>query len=51
MGNIVVGIIFIIGGATGNLALKGTGSSGAIMVVGFLLAAYGGFTLMRGQNR
>ena len=46
IGNIIIGLIFIGGGATGNLALRGTDSSMAIMVVGGLLVAWGGFRLV-----
>lgn len=41
MWNIVVGIIFIIGGLSGQLVLRGTESSGALVVVGILLFLWG----------
>lgn len=41
MWNIVVGIIFVIGGLTGNLALRGTNSGEAIAVVGAGLVVWG----------
>ena len=47
MWNIVIGIVMIIGGLTGKLALIGTGSSGALVVVGVLLAGYGGYQMLR----
>lgn len=41
MWNIIIGIIFVIGGLTGNLALRGTESSGAIAAVGAGLVIWG----------
>lgn len=41
MGNIVIGILFVLGGASGQMALRGTDSSGALIVVGALMAIYG----------
>ncbi len=42
MGNIVIGLIFIVGGASGKLALIGTDSSGALIAVGVGLMLWGG---------
>ena len=39
--NIIIGIIFIIGGLSGKLALIGTNSGPALAVVGGLLIAFG----------
>ncbi|MBU6161669.1 MAG: hypothetical protein KGO50_11145 [Myxococcales bacterium] len=47
-GNILVGIVFIIGGATGKLALIGTNSSVAILIVGVALVGWGGWQAARG---
>ncbi len=51
MWNVVIGVVFIIGGATGNLALIGTNSSPAIMALGAGLVVWGGVQMLRGQNR
>ena len=45
--NIALGIGMILGGATGQLALFGTGSSTALLVVGSVCAALGVFQLFR----
>lgn len=39
--NIVIGLVFVAGGLTGQLSLIGTNSGPALAVVGGLLAAYG----------
>jgi hypothetical protein len=39
--NIIVGVIFIIGGLSGSLALRGTGSPIALAVVGVALVIWG----------
>ena len=41
MGNIIVGIIFIIGGVSGTLALRGTNSPMALAAVGVGLCIWG----------
>jgi hypothetical protein len=41
MWNIVIGIVFIIGGLSGGMALRGTGSSGALAVFGAVLLLWG----------
>ena len=41
MGNIIVGVIFIIGGLTGQMALRGTNSSLGLAVVGVCIVGYG----------
>lgn len=41
MVNILFGIIMIVGGASGELALIGTDSSGALVLVGVGVTAYG----------
>jgi len=49
-GNILVGIVFIIGGATGKLALIGTDSSVAILILGVALVGWGGWQAVRGMK-
>jgi predicted phage tail protein len=41
MWNLIIGGVFIIGGISGTLALKGTGSSGALAGVGVILVIWG----------
>ena len=45
--NIVLGAAMIIGGASGRLALFGTGSGTALMVVGAICAALGVYQVIR----
>ena len=47
--NIIIGIVFIIGGLTGNMALRGTQSGGAIAAVGAFLVLLGLFRMTRPQ--
>ena len=47
MWNIVIGIVFIIGGLSGNLALRGTQSGEALAVLGGVLVIWGGVQLFR----
>ncbi|MCX7772528.1 MAG: PH domain-containing protein [Clostridia bacterium] len=47
MANIIIGIVFIIGGASGKLVLRGTDSSGALMVVGALLLIWGLYSTIK----
>lgn len=47
MWNIILGILFIVGGLSGKMALIGTQSSGALVVVGALLLAWGLFQKFR----
>jgi hypothetical protein len=49
--NIVWGLIMIAGGASGKLALRGTDSSGALMVVGGILIAVGIFQMSRAKSQ
>ena len=51
MWNLVLGLIFIVGGASGQLALIGTNSSGALVVVGIAMAAYGGYQLVGARTQ
>jgi hypothetical protein len=41
MWNIIIGIVFIIGGISGKLVLRGTNSSFALVVVGIILVGVG----------
>ncbi len=50
IGNIVIGLIFVIGGLTGHLALIGTDSGVALAVVGGLMAAFGVYRIMSGNK-
>lgn len=47
MWNIIIGVVMIIGGATGKLALIGTQSSAALVVLGFVLVGWGVFQIVR----
>ena len=47
MWNIIIGLIFVAGGLSGKIALRGTQSSGAIAVVGGLMVAYGIFQVVQ----
>jgi len=48
--NIIVGIGFVIGGLTGNMALRGTNSGGLLAVVGVGLIILGIFRMMKGDG-
>jgi len=50
MWNIVIGILFIIGGLSGRFALIGTSSGGALVVVGVLLLIWGIVQVARNRN-
>ena len=45
--NIVIGIVFVIGGLSGGLALRGTGSGPLLALVGAGLLVWGVIRLMR----
>ena len=45
--NIIIGAVFIIGGLSGQLVLKGTNSGVGLAVVGGLLVAFGLWRLTR----
>lgn len=49
MGNIIFGIIFIVGGLSGKLALIGTNSPGALAAVGGGMVIWGLFQ-MKGRR-
>ena len=48
--NIVIGGVFVVGGLTGNLALRGTRSGPALAVLGGFPIVLGIFRLMRPSN-
>lgn len=43
--NIIIGIIFIIGGLSGELVFKGTNSGGLLAAVGVVLVIWGAYRL------
>lgn len=50
MFNIIIGAIFVIGGLSGKLALRGTNSSTAIAAVGAGLIVWGLVQVVRGRT-
>lgn len=48
--NIILGLVFIVGGLSGRLALIGTNSGEALAVVGGLMVAYGIYKLKQKQD-
>jgi hypothetical protein len=50
--NILFGVVFIVGGLSGHLALIGTGSGTALAVLGGILVAFGIYRMIktRGQS-
>jgi hypothetical protein len=44
--SIIIGLVMIVGGLSGQLALKGTGSSYALAGVGLVLLVIGLFTMV-----
>jgi hypothetical protein len=50
MFNIILGIIFVVGGLSGHLALIGTQSGGALAVVGVGLIIWGYFQMKRSNS-
>ncbi|HEY0547767.1 MAG TPA: hypothetical protein VGC91_20475 [Pyrinomonadaceae bacterium] len=48
--NIIIGIVFIIGGLSGNLVLRGTGSGGLLAVVGVGLIILGIVRMTKGSG-
>ena len=51
MVNIVIGVIFIIGGLSGQLALRGTGNSTALAAVGGGLVLWGIVQVVRRRGQ
>ena len=50
MWNIVIGVLFVIGGLSGQFALRGTESSGALAVIGAGLIGWGVFQVFRARR-
>ena len=50
LSNLIFGGIFIVGGASGKLALIGTNSSVALLVVGVAMAGYGGYQMFASRQ-
>ena len=50
MWNIIWGVVCLAGGASGQLALRGTNSSGALMAVGGVLIAIGIFQVVKARS-
>jgi hypothetical protein len=48
--SIIIGIVFIVGGLTGNMALRGTSSGPALAVVGGLLIALGVYRIVASRG-
>ncbi len=46
--NIIVGVVMIFGGLSGELVLKGTDSGGALAVLGLVVLGFGFFQIFRG---
>jgi hypothetical protein len=49
LGYIIVGILFILGGASGEFVLKGTDSGGLLVLVGFGMVGFGAYRLANPQ--
>jgi hypothetical protein len=50
IGNLIIGLIFIVGGMSGRLVLKGTHSGGALAFVGLILCVLGGVQLAKSSG-
>ncbi len=50
MWNIIIGLVMIIGGASGKLALRGTNSTAALIAIGVILLGWGVFQIVRSRN-
>jgi hypothetical protein len=50
IGNIIIGIVFVIGGLSGSLVMRGTGSGGALAVLGVILIVLGIFKMAKGSG-
>jgi hypothetical protein len=44
--NIIIGLVFVVGGLTGNLSLRGTQSGPALAVIGVVLIGLGAYRMM-----
>lgn len=47
--SIIIGLVMIVGGGTGNLVLRGTNRSDLLMILGFIVIAYGAYVTYKGQ--
>ncbi len=50
MRSLIMGILMVVGGASGKLVLIGTNSSTALTIVGVIIAAFGLFQMLAGQK-
>jgi hypothetical protein len=50
MSSVIIGLIFIVGGLSGTLALVGTNSGTALAVVGLLLVGRGIYRIRKRRN-
>ena len=48
--NIVIGLVMIIGGLSGNLALRGTGSGELLAGLGAAILLWGGYLLVKARG-
>jgi hypothetical protein len=51
MWNLIIGIILIVAGLSGQFTLIGTRSSSALVVIGIAIAALGAFQIYRRRSR
>ena len=51
MGNIVVGLIFLVGGLSGKLAIRGTDSSVGASILGGVLIVWGIVQMVRAKSQ
>lgn len=51
MWNFVFGVVFIVGGLNGNLALRGTQSGEALAALGGVLVIWGGIQMFRARKK
>ena len=48
--NIIIGIVFVIGGLTGGMVMRGTDSGIALAVLGIVLVGVGFFRIVNGRR-
>ena len=51
MWNIVIGLVFVVGGLSGKLAMRGTESGGALAAVGGALIVWGIVQMIRSRSQ
>ncbi|MEW5850629.1 MAG: hypothetical protein AB2A00_17720 [Myxococcota bacterium] len=49
--NLVLGVVFIVGGASGRMVLIGTHSSEALLVAGVAMAGWGAYQMYRARRQ